>query len=287
MRILFLGLLTFLLAFAQQEYFDGVIVLKDGRVLSMRGEIEEIGDEIHFLDQRGELMVLSASMVDLEETHRRNEALRNQVKRAREQSLEDDGSLYAKVKLQQKKEDAKGGQRVQVQTDCGAKPEVKEPTWFPSQPEKSGSQGVFADPQQLERRAREQLEPLRQLAAGYTWALWVLLGLFLLAGLSNLIMTIYLYVCSFQEGAGWWIVLTLVFPVPILLNIGGCVTGFQNPWFVWVAPLLNLVGIFAFPAFILFCCHGRRIRYLFLWGFVYALGILAVAAAILLTWLAS
>jgi len=257
------------------DYQHGLIVLNDGRVVSMRGDWEVIGDEVHFMDGRGELVVLPVDKVDLDATEKRNQEIRSKSKG---DGVVNDGSLYSKVEKYKRSQKKKG---IEL-TNENMTPKVEmEPV--ENQPKAdTGIQGQIErfgnlDAEQVEqwsRKIQEKLETTPQLGA-------VLIGfalLMLVFGLMTLITQIYLIVISFREGFFWWFSLLATFAGPFFLNLMGVFLGSSNFIYSYAPQVLQLLGFIAFPAFIISCCPGRRFKLLMLWGLFYLFAIGGVIA---------
>lgn len=286
MRSLFPMLILLLLpvapGIAQVEYQHGVLVLSDGRTLAIRGEIEVLGDEVQFTDGRGELMVLPLDRVDLDETKRRNDAIRS--KSSADSPVTPDGSLFSEVTNYQLQEKKEGKKTEIVMEQVNPAPQSKR--MAPSLPaaDQMDLQDIptlsIVDQEQAQQWIEKLQEKISQ-APGFAWALAVAGILLAIFGLMSFIVQIYLIFIATREGFLWWAPLFVCFVGPLVLNGVGWFLGASNLIFTLGPSVLSFLSLILFPAFIIACCPGRRFRLLFYFAMVYVWAIACGIALVL------
>jgi len=266
---------------AQVDYQHGILILADGRSVAIRGEIEVLGDEVQFTDGLGELMVLPLDRVDLVETKRRNEEIRSKSSSAT--PVTPDGSLYSEVTNFQLQEKKDGKKREIIIEKADKAPQSSRKHYDSSQPTVSQLNDIptlaFLNQEQVEELVRQFEEKMNK-----TPNLDLILkvaGLFLLIFvLMSLFSQIYMIIISFREGFFWWFSLMACFLGPIILNVSGWFLGATNLVFTMGPSILSLLGLIMFPAFIIMCCEGRRLRLFFFYGMTFIWLIVCIAALV-------
>lgn len=225
---LFVGLFL-LTAVAFAQYEEGkVLVLKDGRIVSVKEGYEIFDTEVHFI--YGDTpSVLPLSKIDLEETRRRNKAL------------------------------AEGGIDAYQALDGKKGPKIDEMKVYVGK-QNDGISSMSDKQSELE-------EALTALAEKYgLWLVIAYLSIGF-AGLISFFVNIYIIFKAFQEGAMWGIAMLLFFlfapvisvfamvllaGIPVVGPVIGLLFQFAYPIFVF---------IFMFSRY-----EGRRALVLFLWA---------------------
>ena len=252
----------------QPDYQHGLIILDDGRMVSMRGEYEIIGEEVHFMDGRGELMVLPLDRVDIQATDQRNKEIRE---KAKGDGIVDDGSLYSKVEKYKKQKGQKKeltNEDLRPKVEIQPPQEVQEETGYLDKLNEIGS----INPEMVEEWT-QKIESKMQATPYLLTIVIVAAILMLILGLTTLITQIYLIVISFREGFIWWFSLLATFAGPFILNVFGAIMGASNLLYTLIPQVLQFLSLIAFPAFIIVCCPGRRFKLLMFWGLFYVFSI--------------
>jgi len=247
-RSVLLFLLCGLLPGQDAGYRSAVLVLKDGRVIATRGEYEVMGEEVQFTFDNGELMTMPLAKIDLTETDRRN----REMKQRQNLVAPDEDDIYSQV------EAYKQGWREEPISDPPAVTQTDPPAVTPTDPQTEDWSTLFEDIGQfLDQVRKEDHGP----AVLFTFFGLVLL--FLLLFLVSLCTQIYLVFKSFGIGAGWGLTLSLflvgkLFLFPLLLF------GEIEAWMEVVALFSEFLLSLATLVFILFHCHGSRMKLLLL-----------------------
>jgi len=268
---LLIALLFVFPSWAQEaDYQHGIIVLNDGRVIAMRGEIEFIGEEARFLDGRGELVTLPANIIDLDETNKRNKAIRDKSDTG---DVVNDGSLYSQVERYKQTQNKREFSQTDIETSS------KETQNQAQQPPRFD----WSDWQQFEQ-LDTLVERFQTIIASKPWlpptmiVFAILLALF---GLVSLVVHLYLIFIAYRDSALWGLFLTSTFFGPSIIIGAGFIFGASNPLYQWLPSILNLLNIISFPLFIVICLPGRRLRFLFLWGMIYLVALLMLATLVI------
>ncbi len=261
-------------AFAQNaEHQSGLIVMKDGRVIAMRGNYEVMGQEVHFTDGKGEMMSLPLSKVDLAATDRRNEKLRARGPRV---PAEDDLVGQVEQYKQRKKASPDSGEPPPIvyqntSPDSGAKP-GPDPSPPASKPrDSSGANRALVNPPltegELTRLWQRRDEVANRIEPSTKVLFGILFLVFLLASLISFILQIYLVFTSFGKHFLWGLALVGAFLLPFLYwpLVGLLPTGRFEGLFGSLGLALN--GLFSLLLFfyILRECVGSRLKLLFWW----------------------
>lgn len=266
----------------QDQYEVGLIVLQDGRTVAIRGDVEYLGDEVHFTDSRGERMVLPRSLVDVEATDRRTSEIRSKNEAGREFAAENDGSLYSQVSQYQKERAEKGEISIESHDLGQGDPDPDPPARSFATP--SMDQAV----EQLKQRIPLEAEKVEEyvnrfeqnFAANVPFKWTLILGglLLVLFGIVYLITSCVLIRVAFRDGHGFWGFLLTIMLASNLL--GQLFAGI--PALGIAVGLLSLLSLLAFPLFILLNCEGSRLRYLALWLSPYIWGVVWVIALVVM-----
>ena len=243
MRLIFcVALLGWSLAvFGQEDYQSGLLVLKSGRVVSIRGDIEVFGDEVQFTFANGELASLPLNKVDLAATKSRNEEIRRKNQVAIDTANQGEPSLAEEV------ERWKSGQA------DGSVPGAE-----PAAP--PGNQGIATglpgrdDAETFSPKELADMEPwlerIYQNLQSKTYYYPMLFGavLLVLSSLVAIILNWYLIFLGFQTGTGWGLSLLLTYLVPWLICLPG----------------LSLIHTILLIVYVMANCYGSRAKFLFL-----------------------
>ncbi|PIE89821.1 MAG: hypothetical protein CR997_09090 [Acidobacteria bacterium] len=265
---------------AQTEYQSGVLILHDGRIIAMRGDYEQMGDEVQFLDDRGERMVIPARLVNFKKTDEQNRKIREKAKDPH--AIEDDGTLYAKVMRDKEKSDLEKKRTIEYKptenTSSGTK---KEPVIeIPDLPTGNWS----ASPEEVEQQFHEVWNKL-QTTLSLPPAVWVgLIVLFAILGLVALITEIYLIYNGFQDSLGWGLVLLFFFLgnffAPIIMSLLPVSVG--NGLISALIMLVFTLGRFLSVLFYIIVAYcGSKKTVFFLWTAYFWLGLLLALIMVL------
>ena len=256
--------------FAQaDEYQSGVIILTDGRIIAMRGDYEHVGDEIHFLDDRGERVALQARLVDIETTDEQNRLIREKSKDPH--SIKDDGSLYSKIKRDQERkasglQDPKNKKRNLTQEDIPAQQGKKKPVF--SMPQ-SNNDGINLDPQRARQMAETYFNELKDKLPISSNVLVALLAILVFLGFLSFITEIYILFTSYYDSLMWGLTITFFtvgsFFIPFLAAVLLGASG---------SPLLSLIinaafflgRIITIVSYIVVIFTGNRLRLFLFWS---------------------
>jgi len=265
--LLILLVVGFHLLSQEEKYQSGVIILKDGRIIAMRGDYEINGNDVQFLDDRGERVYLSASKVDFQKTDRQNTIIRERSKD--KHTIIDDGSLYSKI--MRGKEDEAARQR-----KAGA-PEKQNNLKSPTK--KNHQNGVIHHIPKYEQRPslkpgqyveamEDVVEDLRNMAPVSGGVFLTLLAIFALLGIISLITEIYLMIISYHDSVMWGLAITffslgsVFIPVLFLFFFGA-----SNPM---LAALINfglaLGRVVTLILYIILVFPGHRMRVFLFWS---------------------
>ncbi len=240
---------------AQTEMRSGVIALKDGRMVAIRGDFEILGDEVQFTNANGELMSLPADKVDLEKTRRVNAELRKE--KAAPASASGD-SLFDQVERYKREKASGKGAEVKIGEVDPVEPPPPEP-----QPENSLPFDQDMNVEEARQAMQEWMDQLDKRAFIFVAVFAVLI---LAASLVSLITQIYLIFKSFGTGPLWGLALLGCFIGPYGLTIANAIVPFASPIMASLisafASLLYLILLFAY---IMIHCHGSRLKLLVLW----------------------
>ncbi|PIE03199.1 MAG: hypothetical protein CSA81_03450 [Acidobacteria bacterium] len=265
---------------AQTEYQSGVLILHDGRIIAMRGDYEQMGDEVQFLDDRGERMVIPARLVNFKKTDEQNRKIREKAKDPH--AIEDDGTLYAKVMRDKEKSDLEKKRTIEYKptenTSSGTK---KEPVIeIPDLPTGNWS----TSPEEVEQQFHEVWNKL-QTTLPLPPAVWVgLIVLFAILGLVALITEIYLIYNGFQDSLGWGLVLLFFFLgnffAPIIMSLLPVSAG--NGLISALIMLVFALGRFLSVLFYIIVAYcGSKKMVFFLWTAYFWLGLLLALIMVL------
>ncbi len=259
----------------QDLYDASAIVLKDGRVLDARGDVEYLGDEVYFTDNRGEQLVLNVALVDREKSEKLTAKMREKNEQGRQQALANDGSLYSKITKHQETRGERG--RASVEGNRELKKAV-EHTPVPNDgsyvPDLDGLVGKLpVDDARVQEWAQNWQEQINN-NVKFRWVLIVGMGLLLVFTIVYLITVCVLIRVAFREDHGVWGVLLSAIVMAGLL--GKALV--HIPVVGMAAGFLSLSSIIMFPLFIFLHCEGRRIKFLLLWGSPFIWGIIWLGA---------
>ncbi|QTD52420.1 TIGR04086 family membrane protein [Sulfidibacter corallicola] len=239
---------------------SGVLVMKDGRMIAIRGEYEVLDQEVHFTHGSGELMVLPLSKVDLKATETRNRQIA-------EGTLSQDESLTNR----------KGFKKVKGRPN--ANPEQSVYVKVSGSEEESAqveeAQNPFENQEFLEQFkdaewARWLMDNLRDPDDMPSWTAPVFWGLLVLLALSSFVsffFQLFLMFRAFQESGLWGFGLIVSFMTQIAVSLGGMMafggTGHQG--MMWAGIAIGWIYNILVFLYILLNCSGSRLKYLFLW----------------------
>lgn len=259
MRILSLTLVIacFCMGLMAQEaqYESGLLVLRDGRVLAIRGDYEVYGDEVRFTDQNGKVMSLPFDKVDLNETDRRNQILREKNRKAQTEANQSE-ALVDQVERWQRDNPQSQDETPKFYRETKAD-EVLANQDIPRQlaPYEDELKQVF---EWVDRRVNTT-------SRGFVISMYVFLGVMVLAGLVSFITQILLLLKSYQESGWWFAALFIGMFGPLISLIASCFG--QNLFFVvsLISTIFAIVLPILLVVFIVLYCEGSRLRYFLCW----------------------
>ncbi|MCB1042234.1 MAG: hypothetical protein KDC35_04820 [Acidobacteria bacterium] len=257
----------------QDLYEPSILVLRDGRSFEVRGDIEYLGDEVHFTDHRGERMVMARSLVDEETTELKTNEKRKAMAEGREAAIENDGSLYAQVTQYQAQRKNSGQVVLEDTKQLESDPVVTD------KQENKGLPDFLSDQEDMVQQAESFKQEVEAALAGNERLLNILVAcLILLAifALVHLITLIWLMKIAFTEvGLGWGFFLLMMFFAPFIVV-------FVAPG--WPSLATQLAAFLAYPVFIALHCTGRKLWFFCMWGAVYVWSVIVgVGAGIMMS----
>ena len=244
------------------EYKSGVLVLKTGQAIAIRGDYELTETEVHFTDSHGRYVTLPLSKVNINESNRRNmvsersgrvEGPRNQI--------------GAVTKVKRPRDDPA--------------PTETPPASTPHQPNSADGLPALDDWRTLETLS-DPMAAKELIQNGLTNAGPFLLAVFMALALSLLISFvthIYILIVAYRDGSFWGLTLTLTYLSTWGSGLLNYIMGDSLPWFLTLSIQLLHYGLVFL--FIMAQCHGSRLKYLLLWLSPVILLMLVLAKALL------
>ncbi len=227
------------------SYKSGVLVLKNGLVVAIRGDYEVIDQEVHFTDSKGRYLTLPLKQVDLAESRRRNEK-----------------QAYSR---------SSAGEREGSEYDPALKREGGPEIYIPSQPFKpetlvESSQGLndlFPEDMDWDWSLKDlDQEEIKQKFEDFSTRIGIsfviFLGLLLLGYLTSFFTHLYIIYTAFRDGSWWGLALLLTY-------LGPWVLGFMDiSSNLLFSSGLSLFHFVLLLIYIIINCHGSKFKYLFL-----------------------
>ena len=265
MRFVCLILFTACLGFASDEsdYKSNVIILSDGRLIAIRGEMEVIGDEVQFMYANGELMTLPLTKIDLEATRAKQAELSEKAAKEASKPLPQNQTLYDEIKSYQEEKQAESSTQ---------EPE-KPPRVFEKKEKRRKLLDIKSTPldsldqEELQRKAEELTRIFENADTKVKWTLGIIGILLAFSVLVSLITRIGL-IWSARHVSGFWVFILLTTTLaPFIFNLLGWAIP-QASVFTMLLGLfiaaLQLLDPILFLIYILIHCQGKRLLLLFL-----------------------
>jgi len=265
MRIVCLILFAACFGYATDEsdYKSNVIILNDGRMIAIRGEMEVIEDEVQFMYATGELMILPLSKIDLDATKAKQAELAEKAAKEAAKPLPQDQTLYDEIKTYQEERQAKAN---------AGEPE-KPKRVFEKKEKKRKILDIQSSPldtldqEELQRKAEELTRVFENANDNAKWTLGIIGILLAISLLVSLITRIGL-IWSARHVSGFWLAALLITTLaPILYNTIGLAIPTESVFMVLLGLFfagLQLLDPILYFIYILIHCRGKRLLLLFL-----------------------
>ena len=235
----------------ESQVKSGVLVLVDGRMLAIRGELEVFGEEVHFTNAEGQLMALPLAKVDMKATQRKNELLKNGLDDAARRELLDEEPVK---KTKRKKPE------IWIPDDSGKLKQVEDAVKRPEEkPVQKTPSLEFGNYQEFSQEIKNHLTPQM------IWISLVFVGLLAITGLIGFGTQIYLVINSFSVGARWGLSLAFTMLSPLTAPFVALFFPFglgKNPQFmiamIYIFPLIFNFLLFLY---VLMYKYGSRLKF--------------------------
>jgi len=243
-----------------EDYQSGVLVLNDGRILAMRGSYEVLGDEVQFLDDRGERVSLPLKLVDLEKTDEQNRLIRERS--VDKTKIVDDGSLYSKIMRDKAKREREAKNKpINVNSD-----NLNQTQDAPQQQATQTRSLPNLSAQEVKGQVESIFRDLRDKLPVSTTVLIALAAIIAVLALVSLITEIYILFTSYQDSSAWGLVISIFFLASFVFPILG---PFVIDSSVLVLGLNSLIGLGRFLSVLLYIIlvfPGNRLRIFLFWS---------------------
>lgn len=267
MRHILLILLASLLPLMAQEsdYQSNLLVLTDGRIVAIRGEMEIIGDEVQFMYADGQLMTLPLSKIDLEKTRAKQEELTKKAKEQRDIAVQGEKTVYDEIRQYQAKE-RKNSPNNQPPAESKRSFEKKEKQKRILQIDSNPIKDL--DRQQLEDKAQEFLNQMENVGSSVKWTLLGLLILIAVFALLSFVTRIYLIFHAKHVSGLWMFAMLLATFAPFCFGLLSPILPTESVFLIFLSFFIVAVQIaepFIYCIYILIHCVGKRLLLLFLY----------------------
>lgn len=274
MRLFCFLLLSLSFSYAQEsEYKSSVIILKDGRMVSIRGDYEIIGDEVQFMYANGDLSALPLAKVDLEATEKRKAAIEKKILENETKAKAPKKTVYDEIRDFQKDQEGKPSKDSPA-GDGNASAEEPKKRVFEKKVTQKRTFNFDANPLQnleqedVERKAEEIMDTFEQSNGLTKGVLLTLLILLIVSGLASLIIRAYLIWTSRETSGFWAVALLLTTTAPFIYRTFGSAIPDESVLKVFLGiglTVLQLLEPIIYAIYIIVYCAGRRLLYLFLY----------------------
>lgn len=248
----------------ESDYKNNVLILKDGRTIAIRGDMEVIGDEVQFMYADGKLMTLPLGKVDLDATREKQAELAEKAAKEAKKVRAGGDDTYDRIREYQTQNPPKDSQN-NTQPPPPRVFEKKETQRKILDFDSSTLETL--DQEKVQRYTEQVLDHFKTLSSGKKWLGGSLLGLLILFSLISFGLRLYLIWISRHQSMLWAFFLAAATFAPIGYSFFASVIPDESVLTMLVGLFfasLQLIEPFLYATFVLIHCIGKRLLFLFL-----------------------